>query len=77
MMILNVKECAEYLRCSVSSVRKMIRNNEIEFFRIGAKINILQDDIDMWIEKCKTKDRNKYNNDLRIRGIRDEEKNKK
>lgn len=69
MQILNVQECAKYLRCSESSIRNMIRKREIEFFRIGSKINILQEDIDRWIEMCKIKNVNKDDNQLKIRSI--------
>lgn len=51
MKIFNVKETAEYLNCSVSSIRKMVRNKEIAFFRIGSKINFTQDSIEFWIKE--------------------------
>ena len=51
MNIFNVKETAEYLNCSVSSIRKMVRNKEIAFFRIGSKINFTQESIESWIKK--------------------------
>lgn len=59
MKILNIKESADYLNCSISSVRKMIRNNQIEYFRIGSKINVLQEDIDKWIGMSKSKNKEK------------------
>lgn len=75
MKILNVRECADYLRCSESSVRNMIRKKELEFFRIGAKINFLQEDIDNWIEKEKSKNAHKDSDNLKVRSIYDEEYN--
>lgn len=47
--ILNIKELAEYLHCSVSTIRNMVRNNEIPFFRVGVKICFRQSAIDRWI----------------------------
>lgn len=51
MRIFNVKETAEYLNCSESSIRKMVRNKEIAFFRIGSKINFTQESIESWIKE--------------------------
>ena len=47
--ILNVKELAEYLHCSVSTIRNLVRNNEIPYFRVGVKICFRQSAIDRWI----------------------------
>ena len=47
--ILNVKELAKYLHCSVSTIRNMVRNNEIPYFRVGVKISFRQSAIDRWI----------------------------
>ena len=30
----NIKEVAEYLRCSVSTIRNLVRNKEIKYFTI-------------------------------------------
>ena len=51
MRVFDVKETAEYLNCSVSSIRKMVRNKEISFFRIGSKINFTQESIESWIKE--------------------------
>lgn len=40
MKVFTVKEMAEYLHCSVSSVRGLIRNKEIPYFRIRKKIKL-------------------------------------
>ena len=49
--VFNVQELTEYLRCSQSTVRKLIRNNEIPSFRIASRIFFKKALIDMWIQK--------------------------
>jgi excisionase family DNA binding protein len=48
--IFDVKEIAIYLNCSISSVRKLVRNKEIPYFRIGSKLNFSKESIDIWIQ---------------------------
>lgn len=40
MQVFTVKEIAEYLHCSVSSVRGLVRNKEIPHFRIRKQIKL-------------------------------------
>lgn len=47
--ILNIKEIAKYLSCSVSTIRNMIRKNEIPYFRIGVKYYFRKESIVAWI----------------------------
>lgn len=49
MRIFNVKEVANYLNCSVSSIRSLVRNKEIPHFRIGSKLNFNKEAIDNWV----------------------------
>ena len=49
MNVLTVKDLAKYLNCSVSSIRSLVRNKEIPFFRIGSKLNFNKEAIDTWI----------------------------
>lgn len=49
MEIFNVKEIAQYLDCSESSIRSLVRDNSIPFFRIGAKLNFNKEAIDVWV----------------------------
>lgn len=49
MQIFTVKELAEYLSCSVSSIRNLVRNSSIPCFRIGSKINFKKEAIDSWV----------------------------
>ena len=48
--VLNVKELTQYLRCSDSTVRKLIKNKEIPNFRIANRIYFKKALIDMWIQ---------------------------
>ena len=48
--VLNVKELTQYLRCSDSTVRKLIQNKEIPNFRIANRIYFKKALIDMWIQ---------------------------
>ena len=49
MQIFNVKEVADYLKCSVSSIRTLVRNKEIPYFRICSKLNSNKEAVDSWI----------------------------
>lgn len=49
MQVFTVKEIADYLNCSVSSIRTLVRNKEIPFFRIGSKLNFNKEAIDNWV----------------------------
>lgn len=54
MQVFTVKEVAEYLDCSQSSIRSLVRDNAIPFFRIGVKLNFNKDAIDNWIHRQET-----------------------
>lgn len=47
--ILNIKELSELLNCSVSMIRKLIYNNEIPYFKIGAVYHFDSNVIEHWI----------------------------
>lgn len=49
MEVFNVKELATYLNCSISSIRKLVRTNQIPNFRIGSKLNFKKELIDEWV----------------------------
>ena len=44
-----IKELAEYLHCSESTIRKLVRNKVIPSFRIANRIFFRKNFIDMWI----------------------------
>ncbi len=62
--ILNIKELANYLNCSVSMIRKLIYNNEIPYFKIGNIYEFHIDIINQWIT-------NKHN-EIEIGGFENE-----
>lgn len=49
--IFNIKEVSEYLKCSVSTIRNLVRNKEINFYRIGNRLFFKKSSIDNWISK--------------------------
>ena len=46
----DVKELTRYLRCSDSTVRKLIKNRVIPNFRIANRIYFKKELIDIWIQ---------------------------
>ena len=48
--VFDVKELTKYLRCSNSTVRKLVRNNQIPNFRIASRIFFKKSLIDIWIQ---------------------------
>ena len=61
--VFDVKELTRYLRCSDSTVRKLIKNKEIPNFRIANRIYFKKALIDMWIQNQWLKSREVMNND--------------
>ena len=53
----DIKECSSYLNISVSLIRKLIRNKEMPYTRIGVKLLFSKNEIDNWLKnkqiKCK------------------------
>lgn len=49
MDVFNVKEVAEYLHCSVSTIRKLVRANQIPYFRIGNRLLFNKNYIENWV----------------------------
>jgi excisionase family DNA binding protein len=48
--VFNVKELANYLHCSESTIRKLLRNNEIPSFRVACRIFFKKNLIDLWVD---------------------------
>lgn len=49
MDVFDVKEVAKYLNCSISTIRKLVTNNSIPYYRIGTRIFFRKLSIDTWI----------------------------
>lgn len=47
--VFNIKEVAEYLRTSESSIRNHVRDRKIPFFKVGSLIFFRKAIIDEWI----------------------------
>lgn len=61
MDILNVRELANYLKCSESKIRNLVRDKSIPNFRIGSKINFNKEAINLWIKNQEMTNTNKEN----------------
>ena len=62
--ILNIKDLSEYLHCSISSIRKMIYENKIPYFRISNRYMFTRSIINKWITNL--------HNDIEIGGFDNE-----
>ncbi len=47
--VLDVKEVADYLHCSQSTIRKLLRKKEIPNFRVAYRIFFKKSLIDSWV----------------------------
>lgn len=69
MQVFTVKEIAEYLHCSVSSIRGLVRNKEIPHFRIGSKLYFNKEAVDNWVKMQELKNLQPDNNKISIMPI--------
>lgn len=69
MQIFNVKEIANYLNCSVSSIRSLVRNREIPYFRIGSKLNFNKEAVDNWIHNQEIQNMQHEEYSIQIRSL--------
>ena len=49
--VFNVKEVSEYLSVSESTVRKLVRKNDIPYYRIYSKILFDKESVDLWLKQ--------------------------
>lgn len=47
--LMTVAEVSEYLRCSVSMVRRLARGSQIPYFRVGRLVRFRRSDVDAWL----------------------------
>ena len=66
METFTVSELAVYLRCSQSSIRKLVTNNEIPYYNVGRRILFRKKTIDNWVYQQEI---NIENNTLQQGGI--------
>lgn len=55
MEILNIKEVASYLHCSISLIRNLVRSGEIPYFRLGNRLFFKKETINYWISNNENK----------------------
>lgn len=53
-IVFNVEELSNYLHISQSSIRKLIREKKIPYYRILSRIFFDKESIDMWIKNQET-----------------------
>ena len=54
-----IKELSEFLKCSISELRKLVRSNTIPYYRIGKKLFFKKASIDSWIAELEQSASNK------------------
>ena len=69
MKVFNVKEVAIYLNCSTSSIRKLVRERSIPFFRIGSKLNFNKEAVDQWIRNQEIQNIQREDYALKIKSL--------
>ena len=50
-MIYTIEECADLLKVSVSTVRKLIASGELKAFKVGGQWRIRKEDLDSYIDR--------------------------
>ena len=51
MEVFTIKQLIEYLKCSESTIRKLVRSKAIPYFRVGNKIYFSKRAIDLWVRQ--------------------------
>ena len=51
MEIFDVKEVANYLKCSCSAIRRLVNTNKIPYYRVGRRILFRKLSIDNWVKQ--------------------------
>lgn len=59
MNVLNIKETADLLRVSVSTIRKLVKNNELAHFRVAYRLFFTREAIEDFIRKQELKNQQK------------------
>lgn len=56
----DIKELASYLNISISQIRKLVRQRDIPYFRIGKKLLFNIKKINLWVENLEKKEEKKF-----------------
>lgn len=68
----NIKEVAQYLKCSVSGIRNLVRDKEIPFYRIGNRLFFKKASIDLWINNQEFSNMQESDYEIRIKSLKSE-----
>jgi len=55
--ILDIKQLSKYLQVSISEIRKLVRQRNIPYFRIGNRLKFDLANINLWIEELEEKNK--------------------
>ena len=55
--ILDIKQLSNYLQVSISEIRKLVRQSNIPYFRIGNRLKFDLANINLWIEELEEKNK--------------------
>ena len=55
--ILEIKQLSNYLQVSISEIRKLVRQKNIPYFRIGNRLKFDLANINLWIEELEEKNK--------------------
>lgn len=55
--ILDIKQLSTYLQVSISEIRKLVRQRNIPYFRIGNRLKFDLENINLWIEELEEKNK--------------------
>ena len=55
--ILDIKQLSTYLQVSISEIRKLVRQKNIPYFRIGNRLKFDLVNINLWLEELEEKNK--------------------
>ena len=55
--IINIQELSSYLTISIPEIRKLVRQSNIPYFRIGNRLKFDLANINLWIEELEEKNK--------------------
>lgn len=55
--IINIQELSSYLKISIPEIRKLVRQKNIPYFRIGNRLKFDLANINLWIEELEEKNK--------------------
>lgn len=57
--ICDIQDLSNYLKVSVSEIRKLVRESRIPFFRIGNRLRFDLNNVNKWLEKMEQENEQK------------------